>query len=64
MTRLLHPVTDAAAVLGVGRSKLYELITQGEIHTVKIGRRTLVSHDELERFVRTLGTPPSGGGAE
>ncbi|MFX0539555.1 helix-turn-helix domain-containing protein [Ornithinimicrobium sp. Y1847] len=59
MTRLLHPIPDAAAVLGIGRSTLYELIAAGEIATVKIGRRTLISQDELERYVRELGQVPA-----
>ena len=52
--RLLHPVPDAIHVLGIGRSTLYDLIASGEIHVVKIGRRTLIAHDELERYVKTL----------
>lgn len=54
MTRLLHPVADAAEILGVGRSTIYRLIAAGEIGTVKIGRRTLVAQTELERYVATL----------
>lgn len=54
MTRLLHPIPDAAEVLGIGRSTLYNLITNGDIAVVKIGRRTLVAQDELERYARSL----------
>lgn len=54
MTRLLHPVADAAEILGVGRSTIYRLIAAGEIGTVKIGRRTLVAQTELERYAATL----------
>lgn len=53
-TRLLYPVPEAAAKLGIGRSKFYGLIESGDLHVVKIGRRALVSHDELERYVRRL----------
>ncbi|RIK16416.1 MAG: ethanolamine utilization protein EutA [Acidobacteria bacterium] len=59
MTRLLHPIPDAATVLGIGRSTLYELIAAGKIRTVKIGRRTLIAQDELERYVRELGQVPA-----
>lgn len=41
-------------MLGVGRSTLYELIALGLIVPVKIGRRTLIPHSELERYVSTL----------
>ena len=54
MTRLLHPIPDAAEVLGIGRSTLYELIAEKKIAAIKIGRRTLIAQDELERYVRSL----------
>lgn len=54
MTRLLHPLPEVMTLIGIGRSTLYELIANGEIKVVKIGRRTLVPHDELERFVKEL----------
>ena len=53
-TRLLHPVIEAAQGLGIGRSLMYELIAAGEVGTVKIGRRTLVPHEELVRYVARL----------
>ena len=59
MTRLLHPVPDAALVLGIGRSTLYTLIAQGKIRAVKIGRRTLIAQDELERYVHELVQVPA-----
>lgn len=48
---MAYSVVDAARVLGIGKSKLYELVKQGEIETIKIGSRTLVLHDELAAFV-------------
>ena len=51
---LLQTINDAGQELGVGRSTLYELIASGAITPVKIGRRTLIPHDELERYVDTL----------
>lgn len=54
MSRLLHPIPEAAESLAMGRSTLYEKIGSGEIVAVKVGRRRYVAHDELERYVRTL----------
>jgi len=55
MSRLLHSLPEGAELLGgIGRSTLFELIAAGHIEVVKIGRRTLISHDELERYVRSL----------
>ena len=47
-------IPEAAAQLGIGRSTMYELTGAGTIRTVKIGRRTLIAHEELERYVRNL----------
>jgi excisionase family DNA binding protein len=52
--RLLHTIPDAVEQLGVGRSTIYELMASGAIQTVKIGRRTLIAHDELVRYVDSL----------
>lgn len=46
----LISVGDALALLGIGRTKLYELIGAKEIETVKIGKRTLIRRASLERF--------------
>lgn len=54
MARLLYSIPDAAETIGIGRSMLYEFIADGLIHPVKIGRRTLIPHEELERFVREI----------
>src|SRR5690606_40267970 len=51
ITPMAYSVVDAARVLGIGKTKFYELVNQGEIPTIKIGSRTLVPHDELAAFV-------------
>lgn len=35
-------IKEACRITGIGRSKLYELIAEGEIATVKIGTMTLI----------------------
>ena len=42
MEPICASVNDTARVLGIGRTKVYELINAGRLETVKIGRRTLV----------------------
>jgi len=44
---LLISIADAADALGIGRSKTYELIGQGKLLTVTIGRRRLVRADSI-----------------
>jgi excisionase family DNA binding protein len=52
--RLLHPLPEAIWQSGIGRSKFYELVAEGQIEVVKIGRRTLVPDDSLRAFVARL----------
>lgn len=44
-------VNDAARMIGVGRTKLYELISSGELETIKIGKATRVTTASLHRLV-------------
>lgn len=48
---LAHRIPDACRRLGVGRSSLYELIKSGEIRSIKIGSRTLIPEEDLQRIV-------------
>lgn len=47
MEALLCGVPEAAKALGLGRSKTYELIAEGKLQTVTIGRRRLVRLDSV-----------------
>jgi len=50
-------VNDAAHMIGIGRTKLYELISSGELEVVKIGKATRITTASLHRLVerrRTL----------
>lgn len=54
-------VPDAAELLGLPRTRTYELIQQGELPAVRIGERSIrVNRAELERFLlesrRVVGT--------
>ncbi|WP_324827925.1 helix-turn-helix domain-containing protein [Qipengyuania zhejiangensis] len=44
-------VNDAARMIGVGRTKLYELIANGELEAVKIGKATRITTSSLHRLV-------------
>lgn len=49
--RLAVPVDDACEIIGVGRTKMYELIDQGRVKSITIGRRRLVVYASLEALV-------------
>ncbi len=51
MDRKTLSVTEAAEVLGIGRSAAYEAARVGEIPTVRIGKRVLVPIAALERML-------------
>lgn len=44
-------VREACRITGIGRSKLYELISAGDIEIIKVGSITLVPMDALEAFI-------------
>jgi len=51
---LLHTPADAAKLLGIGRSTLYELLADGTIPSVKIGSSRRIRHADLEAYVAAL----------
>ena len=53
---LLVSATQASAILGIGRTRLYELIKRGDIEPVRIGRRNVrFSMGDLNSFVERGG---------
>jgi excisionase family DNA binding protein len=53
MEVLLCGVPEAAKALGLGRSKVYELIADKRLETVTIGRRRLVRVDSVRALADT-----------
>ncbi|MEP7004967.1 MAG: helix-turn-helix domain-containing protein, partial [Sphingomonas bacterium] len=47
-------IKEACRISGIGRSKLYELIEQGDIEIIKVGSITLIPVDGLRRFLKGL----------
>lgn len=54
MPRLLA-IKQAIYELGISRTALYELIEDGRLKTVKIGRRRLVPIEAIEELIAGLG---------
>jgi excisionase family DNA binding protein len=56
MERLTYTITEVAQVLGISRSKAYELVAEGLLPVVPLpGRRKLVARAVLERLVEPPG---------
>lgn len=52
-SRLLVSIHQAAESLGgIGRSTVYRMIERGDLEGVKIGRRTFITTQSLENYVR------------
>ena len=50
-------INDAARMIGVGRTKLYELIASGEIEAIKLGKSTRITTTSLHKLVRRQREP-------
>lgn len=48
---LAHDVPTTARLLGIGVSKCWMLIRDGQIRPVRLGKRTLVPTREIERLL-------------
>jgi excisionase family DNA binding protein len=47
-------IAQTVRFLGIGRSTLYMIIKDGRLPVRKLGRRTLIMRDDLDRFIATL----------
>jgi excisionase family DNA binding protein len=54
MDKLLLTPVEAAAALGIGRSKVYELMRSGDLPSVRIGACRRIPVEGLTRFLMTL----------
>jgi excisionase family DNA binding protein len=50
--KYLHTLKEAADLLGVGRTTMYELINSGRLKVTRIGSRGIrISDEELKRYI-------------
>lgn len=54
--RLLLRPSEVAKLLGVGRSKVYELIATGVIPSLRLGKCVRVQADRLRKWIEDLQT--------
>ena len=54
METLLLKIPEVMARLAVGQTKVYELMSSGELRSVKVGRSRRVPSNELERFMAEI----------
>jgi excisionase family DNA binding protein len=50
---LLYNVEDVCRMLGgISKPMVYRWVEQGELHPIKLGRRSMFTLDEIQRFVK------------
>lgn len=47
----VYDVTEAAELLTISEDKMYKLIRNNEIEHIKIGRRRVVTREQLENYI-------------
>lgn len=52
--RKSYSIKEVGALIGVGRTTIYEMIKDGELRAVKSGRRTIVLARDLESWIENL----------
>jgi len=52
--KMLYTLADVAAALGVGRTKVYELVRSGALPSVRIGGSRRVRGEDLATYVDSL----------
>ncbi|MEC7702974.1 MAG: helix-turn-helix domain-containing protein [Pseudomonadota bacterium] len=54
MIQKLYSIPDVQEMLGLGQTKIYELMHAGKLKAVKLGRKTLISKSSIDDFVSNL----------
>jgi excisionase family DNA binding protein len=60
--RAAHSIAETCALTGLGRDSIYSAIRDGHLVARKLGRRTLITDDDLRQFL--AGLPRAGGREE
>lgn len=47
-------IDEAARVIGVARSMMYEIVARGEIESFKLGRRRLILVKNLDAYINRV----------
>jgi excisionase family DNA binding protein len=59
-SRLAHSVSEAAELVGLSVRSLRYLVKTGKLGYVRLGRRVLIRHEDLERLLRQGYCRPQG----
>lgn len=48
-----YSVREAAAIIGISKSKLYTMLGTGEIQCVRLGGRTLIRRTDIDKLLES-----------
>ncbi|HEV2377904.1 MAG TPA: excisionase family DNA-binding protein [Streptosporangiaceae bacterium] len=51
---LVYSVEEAADLLGIGRTFMFQLIGTGEVESIKIGKLRKIPHDAIDGYIKRL----------
>ncbi|MGQ0527405.1 MAG: helix-turn-helix domain-containing protein [Alphaproteobacteria bacterium] len=54
-------IEESCRAIGVGRTKLYQLINSGQLRAKKVDKRTFILTEDLQRFLSSLDSYPVKG---
>jgi len=52
--RLLYPVEEAANLLGIGRTFMFQLVATGEVDSFKVGKHRKIPVGALDMYIERL----------
>ena len=52
--RILFSVAEAAGLMGLGRSLVYQLVMRGDLRSIKLGRARRIPAKALDEYIQRL----------
>jgi len=52
--QLSYTIEEASKITSLCRTRIYEELNQGRLHAVKVGRRTLIPRESLQKWLSSL----------
>ena len=53
-----YTIAEVRNLLGITRSTMDQILRDGTIGTITIGRRRYISHDQYEEYLKSIVNPP------
>lgn len=64
MSPVVYSISEVLELVGISRSKFYQVINSGQIKVRKIGNRSIILADDLDVWLKSLPSIGNKEGAE